>query len=62
MGDARIAEERLETFQSIPSWVAAEVLLELTDEDLDNLALAEENEYWMVLRSIVSRISGEGLK
>jgi len=37
------------------------MLLEFTDEDLDNLAAARDNrdEYWHVLSRVVIRIRGE---
>jgi hypothetical protein len=60
--DAQIALERLRAFQQIPWPIPAAVLMEFTDEDLDNLALADEAEYWRVLNSIVVRVAGEGLR
>jgi hypothetical protein len=59
---ARIALERMETLRSIPWPLSAVVLIQFTDEDLDNLGLAEEGEYWATLNAIVTWITGEGLK
>jgi hypothetical protein len=59
---AQIALERMETFQQIPWPIPAAVLVEFTDEDLDELALAEEAEYWATLNRIVVRVTGGGLR
>ena len=39
------------------SWpIPAAVLVEMTDEDLDSLAAATDEDYWRVLNTIVTRI------
>lgn len=57
--DTNIAEGRLKTFLELPWIIPAAVLLEFTDEDLDNLSAASEDEYWSVLNRVVARIEGE---
>lgn len=51
-----LVEERLKTFMELPWVLPAAVLMEITDEDLDNLATATKDEYWGVLNAIVRRI------
>jgi len=44
----------------LPWVIPALVIIEMTDEDLDNLdAVADAPEYWGVLNAIVRRIQGE---
>ena len=51
-----LVEERLKTFMELPWVLPAAVLMEITDEDLDNLAAVTKDEYWGVLNGIVGRI------
>jgi hypothetical protein len=57
--DALLAEERLKTFMELPWVLPTAVLMEITDEDLDNLAAVTKDEYWTVLNGIVRRIERE---
>ena len=61
MNDALVISERLRAFHDLPWVIPAVMLLEFTDEDLDNLAAAGDNrdEYWHVLSRVVTRIRGE---
>jgi hypothetical protein len=54
-----LVEERLKTFMELPWVLPAVVLMEITDEDLDNLATATKDEYWGVLNAVVTRIERE---
>jgi hypothetical protein len=54
-----LVEERLKTFMELPWVLPAAVLMEITDEDLDNLATATKDEYWGVLNAVVTRIERE---
>jgi hypothetical protein len=40
----------------LPWVLPAALLMEMTDEDLDNLAAATKDEYWGVLNAIVRRV------
>jgi hypothetical protein len=52
-----LVEERLKAFMELPWVLPAAVLMEITDEDLDNLdAAADTDRYWTMLNAIVSRI------
>jgi len=42
----------------LPWPIPALVIIEMTDEDLDDLAAARPDEYWGVLNAIVRRIQG----
>ncbi len=58
--DTYITEERLKAFSDLPWPIPASVLLEFTDEDLDNLGAAPTtDEYWHTLNAVVTRIHGE---
>ena len=55
--DADILESRVQAMRDLPWPIPALVVVEFTDEDLDNLdAAADSPEYWSVLNEIVSRI------
>jgi hypothetical protein len=57
MPDADILESRVAAMRDLPWLIPALVLVELTDEDLDNLdAATDTDKYWTVLNAIVSRI------
>jgi hypothetical protein len=58
--DADILENRVHAMREIPWVIPALVLVEMTDEDLDNLdAAADTDTYWTVLNVIVARIEME---
>lgn len=58
--DTDILERRIAAMREIPWPIAALVIMEMTDEDLDNLdAVADAPEYWSVLNGIVRRIQEE---
>jgi hypothetical protein len=58
--DPDILESRVAAMRDLPWPIPALVIIEMTDEDLDNLdAVADAPEYWRVLNSIVSRIERE---
>ena len=59
--DTLLVESRLKTFMDLPWVLPAAVLIEITDEDLDNLGAAAPEEYWSVLNRIVVRIESEAL-
>jgi hypothetical protein len=55
--DLDILERRVAAMRDVPWPIPALVIIEMTDEDLDNLdAAADTNRYWTVLNSIVARI------
>jgi hypothetical protein len=55
--DSYITESRLRAVRELPWPIAAAVLLEMTDEDLDHLAAAPDTDhYWSLLNAIVTRI------
>ena len=54
--DAHITDLRAKVVRELPWPIPAAVLLEMTDEDLDHLAAASNDEYWRVLNGIVRRI------
>jgi hypothetical protein len=55
--DADILESRVAAMRDLPWLIPALVLVEFTDEDLDNLdAATDTDKYWTVLNAIVSRI------
>jgi hypothetical protein len=58
--DADILESRVAAMRDLPWLIPALVLVEFTDEDLDNLdAATDTDKYWTVLNGIVSRIERE---
>jgi hypothetical protein len=55
--DADILESRVAAMRDLPWLIPPLVLVEFTDEDLDNLdAATDTDKYWTVLNAIVSRI------
>jgi len=54
--DAYITELRLKAVRELPWPIPADVLFEMTDEDLDRLAAAYNADYWRVLNGVVTRI------
>jgi hypothetical protein len=55
--DAYITESRLRAVRELPWPIPAAVLVEMTDEDLDLLAVASDRDiYWHVLNGAVRRI------
>jgi hypothetical protein len=54
--DTLLVESRLKTFMDLPWVLPPAVLMEITDEDLDNLGAAGPGEYWSVLNAVVRRI------
>jgi hypothetical protein len=60
MWDIDILENRVAAMRDLPWLIPALVLVEFTDEDLDNLdAAAATDKYRTVLNAIVSRIERE---
>jgi hypothetical protein len=60
MPDQDILESRVAAMRDLPWPLPALVVVEFTDEDLDNLdAAADSPEYWSVLNRIVTRIERE---
>ena len=57
--DTLLVKERLKTFMELPWVLPAAVLMEVSDEDLDNLGAVGPEEYWSVLNGIVRRIQQE---
>jgi hypothetical protein len=60
--DAEILERRVHQVERLPWPIPALMLLEITDEDLDELDAAERSsrdEYWHTLNRIVRRIRAE---
>jgi hypothetical protein len=52
-----ILETRMRVVRDVPWPIPALVIMEMTDEDLDNLdAVADAPEYWGVLNGVVRRI------
>jgi hypothetical protein len=54
--DAEMVESRLRVVKELPWPIPALVIVGMTDEDLDLLAAASDDEYWRVLNGVVSRI------
>ena len=55
-----IVESRVQAMRELPWVIPALIIIEMTDEDLDNLdAAADTDKYWTVLNAIVSRIERE---
>jgi hypothetical protein len=55
-----LLESRVAAMRDLPWVIPALVIIEMTDEDLDNLdAAADADNYWTVLNAIVSRIERE---
>ena len=55
--DLDILERRIAVMRELPWPLPALVVIEMTDEDLDNLdAAADTDRYWSVLNGIVRRI------
>jgi hypothetical protein len=55
-----LLESRVAAMRELPWVIPALVVVEFTDEDLDNLdAAADSPEYWSVLNTIVTRIERE---
>jgi hypothetical protein len=55
--DQDILESRVQAMRELPWVIPALVIMDMTDEDLDNLnAAADSPEYWGVLNEIVTRI------
>ena len=46
----------LTAVRELPWPIPATALVEMTDEDLDSLAAATDEDYWRVLNTIVTRI------
>ena len=58
--DQDILENRVQAMRELPWVIPALVIIEMTDEDLDNLdAAADTDRYWTVLNAIVARIERE---
>jgi hypothetical protein len=56
MPDSYITELRLKAVRELPWPIPAAVLVQMTDEDLDHLAAASQEDYWRVLNGLVRRI------
>jgi hypothetical protein len=55
-----ILESRVQAMRELPWVIPALIIIEMTDEDLDNLdAAADTDKYWTVLNAIVARIEKE---
>jgi hypothetical protein len=54
--DSFITELRLKAVRELPWPIPAAVLVQMSDEDLDRLAAASEEDYWRVLNGVVTRI------
>jgi hypothetical protein len=55
--DLDILESRVQAMREVPWIIPALIIIEMTDEDLDNLgAAADTDRYWTALNAIVSRI------
>ena len=54
--DAEMVESRLRVVRELPWPIPALVIVGMTDEDLDHLAAASDEDYWRVLNGIVRRI------
>ena len=60
MWDIDILENRVQAMRDLPWPIPALVIIEMTDEDLDNLDAAYDSpEYWSTLNKIVKRIQEE---
>jgi hypothetical protein len=59
--DAYITEPRLKAVCELPWPIPAAVLVKMTDEDLDRLAAASDEDYWRVLNGVVTRMLERGL-
>jgi hypothetical protein len=59
--DAYITELRLKAVCELPWPIPAAVLVKMTDEDLDRLAAASDEDYWRVLNGVVTRMLERGL-
>jgi hypothetical protein len=58
--DQDILENRVHAMRDLPWIISALIIIEMTDEDLDNLDwAADRDKYWTVLNAIVSRIERE---
>jgi hypothetical protein len=58
--DTDILERRIAAMRGLPWPIPALVVMQVTDEDLDNLdEAADTDRYWTVLNRIVSRIESE---
>jgi hypothetical protein len=58
--DPDILENRVHAMRDLPWPIPALVVVEFTDEDLDNLDLAADTPaYWPLLNTIVTRIQKE---
>jgi hypothetical protein len=54
---ADLLETRIQAMRTLPWVIPALVIIEMTEEDLDNLdGAADTDRYWTVLNGIVSRI------
>lgn len=51
-----ITELRRKAVRELPWPIPAAVLVQMTNEDLDRLAAASEEDYWRVLNGVVPRI------
>ena len=55
--DTDILERRIAAMRDLPWPIPALMIIDMTDEDLDNLnAAADTDRYWTVLNEIVTRI------
>jgi hypothetical protein len=55
--DVDMLEQRLKAMQDLPWPVPANVVMQITDEEWDHLAVAGDTlEYWSTLNGIVRRI------
>lgn len=55
--DHDILESRVQAMRELPWVIPALVIIEMTEEDLDNLdAAADTHRYWPLLNGIVRRI------
>jgi hypothetical protein len=55
-----ILENRVQAMRDHPWIIPALIIIEMTDQDLDNLdAAADTHKYWTVLNAIASRIERE---
>jgi hypothetical protein len=60
MRDIDILEGRVAALRDLPWPIPALVVVEFSDEDLDNLdAAADTDSYWSLLNTIVTRIARE---
>ena len=55
-----IVESRVQAMRELPWVIPALIIIEMTDEDLDNLDAAyDTDQYWSVLKRIITRIESE---